>query len=546
MPNLDIQTPGGHQTIELDKEAVSVGRQMGNTLMLKDDLVSRFHCVIEQADGQWQLRDLGSRNGVKVNGQPVKSRRLEDGDLIQVGRTQITFDSAVSLAGMEPDPIPEPPTPRAEKIDTSAPPDKSLKQLAESLPEKPFGVLGFDILNARGHIVHAANTTPEGSAEAVMLLRMVLLVCFRTRASDVHVEPKTGGYTIRIRVDGGMVEVAKLKKETGVRLTSLVKILADIDIAQRNIIQEGGFGVRLTDRGVDYRVSFTPSMYGQKLVLRVLDAANSPRYLWDLGLPESYYKPLERAMKRDEGMFLVCGPTGSGKTATLYASIRSIDTAERNVVTIEDPVEIKLPGVTQMPVVADQGNTFANLLRSTLRQDPDVIMVGEIRDDETAKTALQAAMTGHLVFSTVHSKDTLGTIFRLIDLGVEPYAVASGLQIVLGQRLVRRLCDACKRAVAITPDQRQQMGTEAEGLEKICTGVGCGKCLGTGYAGRGAIFELLNMTDEVRYAIQAGQGPMPVVEVLKSQGFRKLAQNGYAMVARGDTSFEEIDRVVGD
>src|SRR5438876_10777939 len=210
------------------------------------------------------------------------------------------------------------------------------------------------------------------------------------------------------------------------------------------------------------------------------------------------YEDIMNAMKGDAGMFLVCGPTGSGKTSTLYAVIRDIDVSERNVVTIEDPVEIQLDGVTQIPVNEPQGNTFSNLLRSVLRQDPDAMLVGEVRDPQTAKIALQAAITGHLVFSTIHSKDTIGTIFRLLDLNVEPYLVASGLQMVLAQRLVRKLCPACKIASKPSPDQLARMGKAGEGVQKIYSPRGCPKCVGTGFMGRRGVFEILKVTDDMR------------------------------------------------
>src|SRR5207248_1847577 len=247
--------------------------------------------------------------------------------------------------------------------------------------------------------------------------------------------------------------------------------------------------------------SFAPAMFGQKCVVRILDTANTPYHVWDLQLPEWMFEEIQRAMKGDSGMFLVCGPTGSGKTSTLYAVIRDIDVSERNVVTIEDPVEIQLDGVTQIPVNDQQGNTFSALLRSVLRQDPDAILVGEVRDPETARIALQAAITGHLVFSTVHSRDTIGTIFRLLDLGVEPYLVASGLQLVLGQRLVRVLCPYCKMPVKATGDQLARMGEAGQGLTKIFLPKGCPRCMNTGFSGRRAMFELLRTNDAMRDVI---------------------------------------------
>ncbi|MGC4032395.1 MAG: GspE/PulE family protein [Tepidisphaeraceae bacterium] len=361
----------------------------------------------------------------------------------------------------------------------------------------------------------------------------------------MHVEPKGETYTCRVRADGSMVTVAVMKKDLGVRFMSLVKILCDIDIAARNIVQEGSFVSRVPDRKVDYRVSMTPSIFGQKLVVRCLDSANAPRYLWDLNLPESMFRTIEKAIKRDAGMLLVCGPTGSGKTSTLYSILRSIDASERNVVTIEDPVEIQIEGVTQMPVNNEQGSTFANLLRSTLRQDPDVILVGEIRDAETAKTSMQAAMTGHLVFSTVHARDTTGSVFRLLDLGIEPFLVASGLNLLLAQRLVRTLCPFCKQATSPTDEQLREMGPKYENLQKIYRPHGCIKCLGTGFSGRRGVFELLVIDDAIRAAI-GKNNQAEVLAALSASRFTSLKMHGYSLVADGYTTFDEVDRVVGD
>ncbi len=580
MPYLEFQTPKGPRRIEIRDKPVTIGRQAGNTISVNDERMSRHHAVVERRPDGIFVRDLGSRNGTAVNNElVVVEQMLVHGDTLRVGSGVFHFYTGVPGGAGKPKPIGSKPvaeelqaTHEGEEVDpsileeerpkpkptppppASAPgeaegvaPARQLVTLAESLPLKPFGLSDIELINARGEVVHAAyhENAKEIPAEAVTILRLVLLCCFRTRASDIHVEPKGDQYLIRIRVDGSMVTITSLKKELGVRFLSLVKILCDIDIAVRNAVQEGNFVARVPDRKVDYRVSMTPSIFGQKLVIRCLDSANAPRYLWDLNLPESMFRTIEKAIKRDAGMLLVCGPTGSGKTSTLYAILRSIDASERNVVTIEDPVEIQIEGVTQMPVNEDQGSTFAALLRSTLRQDPDVILVGEIRDAETAKTAMQAAMTGHLVFSTVHSRDTPGSVFRMLDLGIEPFLVASGLNLLLAQRLIRTLCPFCKQASAPTEEQLRDMGEEHKDLDKIYRAVGCQKCLGTGYAGRRGVFELMVIDDRIRAAIgKNNQGE--IMQALSLSRFQTLNTHGFALVAEGVTTFDEVDRVVGD
>ena len=554
---LEVSTPRGPVRVELGGEPLTIGRQIANRLVIDDPESSRFHCVVERVSGgTFRVRDLGSRNGTKLNGKPIKAAQLRDDDVIQIGQTKMRL---VNEDGKKPQP--EITTDQgggwdfgasagaggdnnSTLISTSTNPVDQMSRLADSLPDKALQIHDIELLNARGQLAHTAKNDTENVGEAVMLLRLLILVCFRTHASDVHVEPKADQYLVRIRVDGTMVDVAKLKKESGVRLTAVVKVLSDIDIAQRNIIQEGHYSSRVPDRRVDYRVSFTPSMYGQKLVMRVLDTANAPQYIWDLGLPDWMFKEIERAVKADQGMVLVCGPTGSGKTASLYSVLRSIDSGERNVVTIEDPVEIQLEGITQMPVNEAQENTFPNLLRSVLRQDPDVILVGEVRDGETAKTAMQAAMTGHLVFSTVHTRDSIGAIFRMIDLGVEPYMASSALHLILSQRLVRQLCPFCKVAMKPTPDHVEKMGATLEGVDQIFRGNGCPRCLQTGFAGRRGVFELLVINDDIREVIMKNPTPGEIMKHVHPK-FTKLQQSGYQLVAEGVTTIDEIERVVG-
>jgi type II secretory ATPase GspE/PulE/Tfp pilus assembly ATPase PilB-like protein len=413
------------------------------------------------------------------------------------------------------------------------------------------------MINARGGIIHQSGnekSSRKGRREPVELFRLLLLVCFRSKASDIHVEPRLDGFQTRLRIDGTMVDVMRVPNQIGIKLTTLVKVLSDIDIAHKNTIQEGHFAAivpapktKAGKRRVDYRVSFAPALHGQKLVIRILDPSNAPLRIADLHLPAWMFESIGSAIRQDSGMILVSGPTGSGKTTSLYALVRSLETTRRNVVTIEDPVEIQIENVTQIPVDEAHDKSFSSLLRSVLRQDPDVLLVGEVRDAETARIAMQAAITGHLVFSTVHTKDTIGTIFRLLDLGVEPYLVAQGLHVVLAQRLARRLCPYCKKPINPTPEQRASMGEAGQNVVKIFAPRGCARCLGTGYAGRQAFFELLVVNDALRDVILSNPSMQDIQKTILTNNskFVRLSQAAYRLVADGTSPFDEIERIVG-
>lgn len=606
IPFLEIETPIGRKRLKLTGKPVTIGRHPDNFLMIEDDRASRFHCVLEKTPDGYLLRDLDSRNGTKVNESRTHSQILQSGDLFRIGKTRFRFvdpDNEPIPVGMDGEaegtrptehatapPAPDfsldsqgprptrPNRPTSSSVlETNVEPDynalladlgsthayadheKILRQMAESGFNKDFEDTDIALVNARGTTVHASSESglerrkrksrshgdDSDSAEGIRVLRLLLLVCFRSRATDLHIEPKTDDFQIRLRVDGTMVDVVRIQKSVALRLLGVVKVLAEIDISQRNIIQEGHFSSNVPGRRVDYRVSFTPSMFGQKLVLRILDLANAPRFMSELHLPSWMYDTIRRVSRQDAGMVLVCGPTGSGKTTTLYSVLRDIDAAQRNVITIEDPVEYQIEGCTQIPINEEQGNSFTTLLRSVLRQDPDVILLGEIRDKQTAQTAMQAAMTGHLVLSTVHSKDTIGSIFRLLDLGIEPYLVAASLNLVLAQRLVRMLCPNCKIDKKPTSQQTLAMGKYVEGVTKIFFPVGCKKCLRTGYINRRAIFETLIVTDDMRDVILKTPTIQAIRRAIQMTMFQSLRQSGYNYVLDGITSIDEVERVVG-
>jgi type II secretory ATPase GspE/PulE/Tfp pilus assembly ATPase PilB-like protein len=340
-----------------------------------------------------------------------------------------------------------------------------------------------------------------------------------------------------------MVDIVDLPNSVGELCFGVVKTACQFQPTSKEVVLDGHISSKFQGRRIDYRISFTPSIHGQKLVIRILDQRDAPKSLAELDLPPYMYDRIKKICQQDAGMLTVCGPTGSGKTTTLYNALRDIDRTTKNVVTIEDPVEYHIEGVTQIPTDERKGNTFGALLRSVLRQDPDVILVGEIRDEETARTAMQAAMTGHLVFSTVHAKDTISSVFRLLDLKVEPYLVATSMEVILAQRLVRLLCENCKRGVPVTPAQATRMGRFLEGKKQIYVATGCAQCLRTGYRGRRAIFELLDFTEDLRDVILKSPTIQEMRKVIESGLFTTLTQSGWQLVARGVTTMEEVDRV---
>jgi general secretion pathway protein E len=522
--------------------------------------------VVEEADpsGDTQnkpfggyVRDDDSPIHFEEEPVPVPPRKGPKGKPVR-GRAPADFEDAIAMGGGDEEEAGDGMPTQASLGEYEA----TLEALADSLPDKPFGENEIALISARDQIMHPAVAAAKEEAppkkrkrrDAVEVLRLVLVICARGRATDIHLEPKTDHFTLRVRIDGLMVDVTRMPMDIGIKLSALVKVLSDIDISQRTSIQEGHFAAKLPGsqggrsggfRRADYRVSFAPAVFGQKLVIRIFDAANAPLKVDNLELPGWMLEAVKHELSKESGMLLVCGPTGSGKTTTLYALVRSSDVAHRNVVTIEDPVEVQLDGVTQIQVDEPQGKSFSSLLRATLRQDPDAILVGEIRDTETARIAMQAAITGHLVFSTVHTTNTIGSIFRLLDLGVEPYLVAQGLHVVIAQRLVRQLCKYCKRAVKPTAAELERMGPAGANVTQVFVANGCPRCLGTGYAGRRAFFEMLRTTDELRDVITTTRTMDEIKRVLNSGKFVKLDQAGYQLVAEGVASLEEIELAVG-
>jgi general secretion pathway protein E len=366
-----------------------------------------------------------------------------------------------------------------------------------------------------------------------------------TRASDIHLEALRDGLSIRLRVDGVLSEVPPPPPPLWPAIVSRIKLLAQLDIAERRLPQDGRIRARLETRELDIRVSTVPTLFGESVVLRLLDQAGGPPPLEQLGMAPALLAQFRTLASRSHGMLLVTGPTGSGKTTTLYAALGLRHPDDEKIVTVEDPIEYHLPRVTQVPVQAKVGVHFATALRSILRQDPDVIMVGETRDAETASVATQAAMTGHLVLTTLHTNDALGAITRLRDLGVEPYLLAATLQGVLAQRLVRRICPTCRDTYAPDAGSLRSHFGDDEPPAVLYRGAGCAACRHTGYLGRLGIFELVDLSDSLRQLIAADADPAQLRAAAIADGFRGLADDARAKVRDGRTTLTEVLRVLG-
>ncbi|MEM8782804.1 MAG: ATPase, T2SS/T4P/T4SS family [Planctomycetota bacterium] len=574
MPVLELLTRDAQviRSLPYEQERVIIGRAEDCFLRITDDdQISRHHCEIVLHQGRYVLHDLNSRNGTVVGSRRVEAVKLRTGGVFRVGNSFVRFleeaavpagggedeaesasagdDSVYDVAVLADDESDEGNEPSAAQEayakSGNAYGADSLQSLASIGTDPGFGIDKLSLINARSQIVHRAGQEASGQGESLLVLQLVLIGALRTRATDVHLEPRQEDALLRMRIDGAMIEVCSIPLELAKKTASLVKVLCDIDIAQRAIIQEGHFSLGVPGRRIDYRVSFTPVMHGQKMVIRVLDKALSPQTLADLGLHGEVAERLRATSEQSTGLVTICGPTGSGKTTTLYAILRGIDAQLRNVITIEDPIEYELESVTQIPVDHDKGHGFAQLLRSCLRQDPDVIVVGEIRDRDTAITGLQAATTGHLVLSTIHATDTIGTVFRLLDLGVEPYLVASTLNLVLAQRLVRTLCDHCKRPIEITPRDLRRLNTEDEPENPIYGPQGCDRCFNTGYVGRTAAFELLTANDRIRDVILATPNIADLKAAAMESGFTSLRDHARSLILEGKTSIDECHRVIG-
>ncbi|MGN1072976.1 MAG: type II secretion system ATPase GspE [Bradymonadia bacterium] len=397
-------------------------------------------------------------------------------------------------------------------------------------------------------ILNRAASDDEGPI--IQLMNMVFQEAMRERASDIHIEAAEDRVVFRFRIDGVLKELASAPKRFHSAIVVRVKIMANLNIAEKRIPQDGRIRFKIAGRDIDVRVATAPAYYGERITMRILDQKAILLDLKDLGFNERHYRVITHAITQPHGIILVTGPTGSGKTTTLYACLNRINTPDKNILTVEDPVEYQLAGISQMQVNPKIDLTFASGLRSYLRHDPDVMMVGEIRDQETAEIAIQSALTGHLVFSTLHTNDAAGAFTRLIDMGVEPFLVSSSLELAMAQRLVRKLCPVCKQPFEPSPEELREIGATQAHLDQaqgiFYKPTGCKECNNSGYKGRLAIYEMMVITDSIRRLVMQRADAGTIKNEAEKQGMTNLRQDGVEKIIAGLTSIPEVLRVTQD
>ena len=419
--------------------------------------------------------------------------------------------------------------------------DESMKDMLSSLEDELEGAGDLMASGARSEdlasVEAAANSRP-----VVRFVNLVLYQAVQDRASDIHFEPFEDEFKIRYRVDGALYEMAPPPRHLALPVTSRLKVISGLNIAERRVPQDGRIQLPVAGRMIDFRVSTLPTQFGESVVLRVLDRSTVSLDLENIGMPDDVYEYFCEDISKPNGIVVVTGPTGSGKTTTLYSALRRLNTIENKLLTAEEPVEYEIDGIVQVPIHEAIGVTFSKVLRAFLRQDPDIIMVGEIRDVDTSEIAIQASLTGHLVFSTLHTNDASGAVTRLIDMGIEPFLIASTLEAVLGQRLVRTICNNCKTEYQPTPDLLEQLGlTEAQvGGRPFFYGAGCSYCNQTGYKGRRGIYEYLRIKDPIRELINQRKPTLVIRDKAIELGMRTLREDGIRCILDGYTTVEEV------
>lgn len=478
----------------------------------------RFDYAFAKANGLVLLtNDAPWRVGLRAGADPIalmEARRVLGAPFEVVELTQQAFDEALSQS--------------------YAVSSEAARSIAES----------FDDLDS---LADSAGATADlldsqDDAPVIRLINGLISEAINQGASDIHIEPAEQAVVVRLRLDGVLREVLQAPARLRSRLVSRIKVMARLDIAEKRLPQDGRISLTLGGRAVDVRVSTLPSRYGERVVMRLLDKDQGLRSLDSLGMNDAVLSRFRASLQTPNGIVLVTGPTGSGKTTTLYAALNMLNDRTRNILTVEDPIEYAVDGVGQTQVNAKIGMTFAAGLRAILRQDPDIVMVGEIRDAETAQIAVQASLTGHLVFSTVHTNDAVAAITRLKDMGVEPYLLASTLRAIVAQRLVRRLCQTCKRPAVIGPQEQAMLSTIGAERATVYEAAGCPDCRGSGYVGRIGLYEFVAIDDDIRRMIHAGASE----QQMAAHAFRNadpLLRSGLKLAAAGVTSLSDVLRV---
>ena len=450
------------------------------------------------------------------------------------------IDSIKRLTRLEPDIVVAGPTLLGKAMDQLYGQIQQAGQVEEAIQ-------GITVITGDDDSAEEVDLSPEKASEEdapiVKLVNLILQEAIKERATDIHIEPQQNKVNVRIRIDG-VLQVIMTPPSTSLSgLVTRIKILSKLNIAEKRLPQDGRFSIKTATKDIDVRVSILPTVYGEKIVLRLLDKSGFDFNLTTLGFPQNYLGVFKKVIKQPYGMVVVSGPTGSGKSTTLYASLKVIKDERTNITTVEDPVEYQLGGISQVQVFNDIGLTFGSTLRSILRQDPDVLLIGEIRDSETADIAVKFSLTGHLVFTTVHANDAPGTITRLLDIGVAPFLVGSCLNLVMAQRLVRRICGKCREEYKPTKEELALIGLKPQSVKgNLYRGKGCTECRNTGYRGRIAIFEMIPMSREMRKLVYDSANEDEIRQAALKGGMESLRDAGNHRVLDGTTTVEEVLR----
>ena len=449
------------------------------------------------------------------------------------------FDEVASITGMRVQPVLCRAADIIEAINDCYQEEMSIDDVMKSLEDSEIEVIQGQAEAEISELSERADESP-----VIHLTNMILIKAIRDGASDIHIEPQTGKFQVRIRIDGLLYELMSHRIEMHPPVVSRIKVLANLDISERRIPQDGRIQVQIDGRKVDLRFSSMPGIHGEKVVLRILDRSQAILDINKLGFNPQILERFKTILKSSYGLILVCGPTGSGKTTTLYAAISLLSSIEKNIITIEDPVEYQLEQINQNQVIDGIGLTFAKVLKHALRQDPDIILVGEIRDRETAEIAIQASLTGHLVLSTLHTNDSVSAVTRLLEMGAESYLISASLLAVLAQRLVRNICPECRTTHYAAKAVLQELGLDPDKKVRLTRGKGCSACYDSGYRGRSGIHELLEMSDELRSIILNDPTIDALQHHLRENKFKGLKALGFEKVLQGLTTIEEARRVI--